>query len=568
MSNRRRLRRLSKWSTIPIPPPGSRYRGYLRYSERDLHGASDKTTFELQRIEISRFAQAHGWVCSGWDEEPAISGAAEEIHLRPAFQKHLSDAASGQFDISLCFMTDRWARDTAIGLESLKRLRRAGIYWATSDSKWDINKVIEDGFSIAFVVDAEVNASYARKSSQKALAARRERARAGYHNGRITWGYVRPTPPPTPPDAPYNWRPPRKPAQPHPVNFERLQHIGEWAAAGLSDRAIADRAAHNGWILEHRIKGVVSWGKPFIYALLTNNFPREFAPGCGHGTILTPDGERIEGKHIAAWDWSLWHQIDEARALNQRGTRGRAAVEGHARLFSGLVICSACGRPLHHQLRRSPLQGAYGVYLCAASDSGYACPLRSSERYAEGERGTRGFRGIRSDVIEDQFAALVLDWQLPDNWRELVGEELNRNQDNNKLVEAEAWRASLQEERKRVLMQHRFGRISDEEMLEETARIDAILAGLPTAESWERERQATFTAANVFTKQRDYWDRCTPEQRAEALHLILEPAGMVVDIATQAITQIRPRAPLLPTFRIVLADRWRVGKDGWLVRTE
>src|SRR5690242_18581382 len=124
MRTRFRTHRHSKWATIPDPPPGARYRGYLRYSERDLRTApEDKSTFQLQRSEIDAFAKRHGWVCAGWDEEPAISGAAEDIALRPAFSKHLADATAGQFEVSLCFMSDRWARDTAIGLDSLKRLR-------------------------------------------------------------------------------------------------------------------------------------------------------------------------------------------------------------------------------------------------------------------------------------------------------------------------------------------------------------------------------------------------------------------------------------------------------------
>lgn len=118
MAARLRTHKLSKWATIPAPPPGARYRGYLRYSERDHHtAAADKSTFQMQRGEIDAFAQKFGWMCAGWDEEPAVSGAAEEISQRPAFQKHLADAAAGLFDVSLCFMSDRWARDTAIGLD-------------------------------------------------------------------------------------------------------------------------------------------------------------------------------------------------------------------------------------------------------------------------------------------------------------------------------------------------------------------------------------------------------------------------------------------------------------------
>src|SRR5258706_12872119 len=99
MAVRFRPRRPSKWATIPEPPAGARYRGYLRYSERDLSTTSaDKSTFQLQRAEISAYAASRGWVCAGWDEEPAVSGAADEIARRPAFQKQPADGAAGPVD--------------------------------------------------------------------------------------------------------------------------------------------------------------------------------------------------------------------------------------------------------------------------------------------------------------------------------------------------------------------------------------------------------------------------------------------------------------------------------------
>ena len=560
-------RRPSKWATIPEPGPGARFRGYLRYSERDLYSVADKTTFQLQRDEMERYARARGWLCVGWDEEPAISGAAEDISLRPAFAKHLADAAAGLFDVSLCFMTDRWARDTAIGLDSLKRLRRAGVYWATCDGRWDINKVIEDGHSVAFVVDAEINASYARKVSQKAILSRRATAHAGFHNGRLTWGYQRAPSPPAPADAPLSWKPPRQAPIPHPINFARLQQIGEWAAAGASDREIADRAATAGWVLEHRTKGVVRWGKPFVCALLTNSFPREFAPGSGRGTILAPDGERVEGKHPAAWSWELWHRIDEARALNAKGTRGRSPAHGVTRVFSGVAVCGACGRPLHHQLRRGPVSGWYSVYLCSASDTAYPCPLREAGRVGSGERGSRGFRAVRSSDLEEQIASLVLDWALPSDWRERIAEEVNRRERGGaQLDEAARMRSELQAERKAVLTQHRYGRISDEEMLQETARIDAVLSALPTAESRDALRAAQLAGADTLAKMRDYWQCASAEQRAEAVRLLLQPGGLAVDLSRGEIVRIKPRPALLPTFAVMLGHRWSDAGVGWLAR--
>jgi hypothetical protein len=221
----------------------------------------------------------------------------------------------------------------------------------------------------------------------------------------------------------------------------------------MSDAEIADKASQIGWVLEHRHKGVVPWSKAFLKELLVSPFPREFAPGSGRGTIVAPDGERIEGQHVAAWSWELWHRMDETRALNTKGTRGRAP----------------CGRSLHHQLRHGAIAGYYSSYICQATNGGYDCAIRTSP-LKTGERGTRGYRGVRSRMLEEEFASLVLDWELPDDWRAQIAAEVNRTLDDGKRDEVMQWRNSPQEERKRVLFQHRNGVITDDEMLDETAR--------------------------------------------------------------------------------------------------
>jgi hypothetical protein len=322
-------------------------------------------------------------------------------------------------------------------------------------------------------------------------------------------------------------------------------------------------------VLEHPHRGVVPWGKSFLAMLLISPFPREFAPGSGYGTILTPDNQRIEGKHPAAWSWDLWHRMDEARELNRKGRRGHPQTQGVVRLFSGLAVCAACGRLLHHQLRHGPTSGWYGSYLCASSDNGYPCPARTVGRVGEGARGQRGWRGVRSSVLERQFASLVLDWELPADWREQIADEVNRQDAGVNMDQAREYRAHLQDERKRVLTQHRFGRISDDEMLEETARIDALLAALPTPEGRAVEREAQLTAVDTMAHVRDYWDRSTPEQQAETLRLFLLPAGLVVDLTAGQIVRVHPRPAFLPFLRVVLdgpAGRFHEGDDGWLIR--
>jgi len=194
------------------------------------------------------------------------------------------------------------------------------------------------------------------------------------------------------------------------------------------------------------------------------------------------------------------------------------------------------------------------------------CTLRTAAQIKTGSWGTRGFRGIRSAVLEEQFAALVLDWDPRPGWREQIADDVNREESTSAREDAATWRANLQEERKRVLLQHRYGRIADEEMLEETARIDGMLAALPTPEGRTVERAAQLTAADTLSRMRDYWDHATSEQRSEALRTILQPFGLVVDLTTQTIIRIKPRPALIPTFRVVLAHRWQESEGGWFTR--
>ncbi len=102
------------------------------------------------------------------------------------------------------------------------------------------------------------------------------------------------------------------PACPDPVTFPALVRIGELTAQGWTDRAIADE-------LEEYISKTARFGerlltKDTVAAIRRSWFPREFAPGSGYGTIDTPSGELVEGKHQAAWPYELWQRMVEVKA--------------------------------------------------------------------------------------------------------------------------------------------------------------------------------------------------------------------------------------------------------------
>jgi hypothetical protein len=54
---------------------------------------------------------------------------------------------------------------------------------------------------------------------------------------------------------------------------------------------------------------------------------KKIAPGCGHGTIVTPSGDLVEGKHQAAWPYELWNRMDEVKMSQFR--RPYVKKQGH-----------------------------------------------------------------------------------------------------------------------------------------------------------------------------------------------------------------------------------------------
>src|SRR5262245_29506526 len=132
------------WRKIGEPPAGARYRGYLRFSHEAGHYG---LTTQNQREHIHAFAEVRGWICDGWDAEPATTAKHEEIERRPALRRHLealeqlaeARGPSEPAPISLSYMADRWARNKIVAYVSLSRLRRSGVWWATTDGRWTID---------------------------------------------------------------------------------------------------------------------------------------------------------------------------------------------------------------------------------------------------------------------------------------------------------------------------------------------------------------------------------------------------------------------------------------------
>ncbi len=540
---RQKYHRDRVYQIVGEPGPGSIAIGYVRYSSE----LQDPTTIATQKRRIQEFADKKGWRIVRWFEEPEQSAKYEEINHRPVFAQVLSEAGR-QFQIVLCYMNNRWSRNVVVAYTSLTRLRQLRVWWATADGLWDIDKVQQDGFDVAFAVDTQINASYVRQLSKRTIDGKEDRAREGYHNGNVMFGYLPPEYPKAPDGAPSTWRPPRMPARPDPILFPVLVRIGELVADGWADRAIADEL--EGYNSVTARFGERALTKDTIAAIRRSWFPREFAQGCGHGTVDTPSGDQVEGKHPAAWPFELWQRMIEVKASQYRRPTKEAQKRPHE--FSRIIVCAACRRPL--RVTKSDQIHYY-------SDTSLVRKL---------ECAASGSLTVRSGIVIQQFGEMLRSIILPDSWRQAIAERcMAETKEEEDIERVRLRRAELEAEQKRLVTVFTIGFISEEQLDVAMERIRAELFTLPmpVTRSAEELTRAALSAGETLENMADYWNEATAEERRDMVWSLLNVGGLIFDLERRVIVGILPRESFIPVMSLGLeaTARWEQRSGGlWL----
>jgi site-specific DNA recombinase len=527
------------------PGPGACAVGYVRYSS-DMQRAASIVT---QKRSIQALADRKGWVIVAWYEEPEQSAKADEIEQRPQFAALLR-AAGTQFHAVLCYDTSRWSRNVAATRASLNLLRRKGVWWQTAEEQWTIDNIQEPGLGIGFGLAAQQAEDYVVQLSKRTIEGKEDRARDGYHNGSVPFGYLPPEYPQRPPHAPSIWRPPRVAASPDPETFPALIKLGELAAQGWSDQAIADALvdAHS---TTARF-GERPLTKDTVAAIRRLWFPREFAPSSGHGTIETPSGELVEGRHPAAWPYELWQRMVEAKAGQYHRPAAGVEVQRRAHEFSRVIVCAGCRRPL----RVSPSKSV-PYYKDTSSVRKLPCPHF-------------GCVSVKAATVVRQFGGLLASVTLPSHWREAVaarceeavgkGDEAGRR--------AQARRAELEAEQKRLVTAFTKGYLAEADLDAQVERLRAELATLPlpTLRDASECTEAAIAAGETLADMAGYWAEASCEERRDMVWALLQLGGLVYDLEHQVIIGLMPRHDMLPVLSLALEAEWEQrGDDGlWL----
>ena len=531
------------YQIVGEPGPGALAAGYARYSSE----LQDPASILTQKRRIEEFARKKGWTIVRWYEEPEQSAKYEDIDQRPVFAQLLSEAGR-EFQIVLCYMNNRWARNAAVAYTSLGLLRRKRVWWATSDGLWDIDKVQQDGFDVAFAVDTQMNAAYVRQLSKRTIDGKEDRARDGYHNGNVPFGYLPPAYPKAPDGAPSTWKPPRMPVRRDPANFPALVRIGELAAQGWSDTAIAEELGSHFSITPRYGQRLLT--KDTIASIRRSWFPREFAPGSGFGTIETPAGELVEGKHPAAWPYDLWQRLLEVKG--NRYQRPRAEAQRRAHEFSRIIVCASCRRPL----RVAPSKGV-PYYKDTSQVRRLPCDAF-------------GCLSVSARTVVRQFGEILRGVSLPDMWREAVAERCQETTRDEGIERILARRSELEAERRRAVQAFTKGYLSEGDLDAHVERIRAELLTLPVPAIRDADEciQAAISAGETLTDMASYWFEATEEERRDIVWSLLALEGLVYDLERQGIVGLIPGPAVLPVLALGLEPQWEQRDDGLWLREE
>jgi DNA invertase Pin-like site-specific DNA recombinase len=553
-------RQRTKWKLLEKPAPGvGRVIGQVRFSSL----MQDKRSIAEQKENILENARVEGWSVIGWCEEPAQTAQYDELERRPEFMKLLTEDAGVNCSVIICDETSRWSRGD-VGNQALRILRERTCWWQTADGVWDINKPLTDGGAIMWAITQSQNEDFLRKLSYHVKKGKKAKAREGYSNGNPMFGYRIPEIIYSAHAGPIAHDQRRRIVfEPNPTCFPALVQLGELLAEEppLTFVQVAEEMNKRGlhfWSIQY---GERPWSPQIIEGLLYRVYPREFRPGCGHGTILVPGGEIVEGLHNAAWPYELCERIDQNRTL-LAGNRQARPRKGNIHTFAGMLFCAHCRNRLKIQPSRTTSKEAaktysYLYYRCITEYKyGTPCP------------GGYGWALIRSDLVEHQFG-IVLEWLGA--WTDQAIEQLqglyleHDTDDPDPMQDYDRKQAELARRKENISKQHELGYLTTEQLTQRMAAILREESQLPVP--IQRRWSSPQDTADMIRSLGEQWRQASkPHQRVLRYQLasaLLQ--RLYVDLAEQRVVGIQFRADLYLPARHMLEPRgWQEHEPGVL----
>ncbi len=490
--------------------------GYVR---RSSEMQSENYSRDAQIRGITQQCQSLGLPLLTIYEDDELSARGEQITHRPAFKKLLADIEAGRVYMVIVHSLDRWSRNVMVTLQSFRILAEHQSAFLSLSEHIDYST--PEG-RLQLTILAAFAAYFSDMLARHTSKGKGERAAQGLPNGDIPFGY--------------RWTGPKSPPEHDPEEFPGLRMIGELRMQGKTADYIADAVNAAGFRTGSKRFGARLFTIDTINAMMRCEFYAGFAPGDDRGTILYK-GQRFRSQHPAAFTFEEWQRIRIGAGINYKAPH-RSEQAQRIYEFSGYIVCVLCG--LRLRCRGASANVAYAYYKDMAKARHLPCVAG-------------GYRQVRTDVVTQQFGALLQNLRLPAYWRDMVREKLLETAKKTGLdtasIEREKERLKLK--RGRLLKQHREGYIDDQEFEGEIAAIDLILRDMAAPEVDGVHLEDILAAGERLPGMAALWNVATPEERREMVTLLLEPGGLHYNVEKKEIAAIVPRPTFLPVLRLL-----------------
>ena len=412
--------------------------GYRRVSTEDQ--AEDGHSLDAQQRAIEEFINQKGWQLGPIYTDAGLSG---QLDQRPALRQLLQDAEAGHFNVVVVHAIDRFYRSLTGLLTAIEQLNRQGVGFVSITENLDFTT---PWGKLALAVLGTLAEIYIDKLSAETKKGKLERARKGYYNGSIPFGYCNGccstcTDPNGPGYCPHAGQPDRGDGEgliAHPLEAIGVRRAYKWSATGIyTDRDIADalnrqsvRYQGQNYILrpKRRPGDVQRFGPPvFVKDSIREMLQRIFYTGVVpyFGTKNNKQKRKRKdvvalypGRHPALIPQALFDQVQAARRLRHTAPTPPGKTDQHFIYpLSGLLYCGNCG----NTMRSASNQQGKRYHRCATR----------IQQGSECDQVT-----LLADSVEQQLLQRFQKLKFLPDWRSHLSQALTQNEDKQNQLEA------------------------------------------------------------------------------------------------------------------------------------
>ena len=157
--------------------------GYRRVSMREQ---VDGFSLDAQENNIRKYAEDHDWEVTGVYTDAGIS--AKRDSERPQLIQLMEDAKAGKFDVVIVDKIDRFYRHLGGLLNALDRLKEENVFFVSVQERLDFTTPWGKLTLTVLGMLAEIYIDNLRQETTKGKV---QRARDGYWNGNVPYGYCK-----------------------------------------------------------------------------------------------------------------------------------------------------------------------------------------------------------------------------------------------------------------------------------------------------------------------------------------------------------------------------------------